>query len=144
MWLSKHIKARPMLFGVAMFLFIVEIYRDSQLISCWDCGWDRQHSFLLLLAATGLWIDKLWSLLIAGIVSAREAYLIGHEILWRFIEMTETKEPLSNWPILRNSLSFTYDTRPDYFLSVIIAGIIFILTLSSFRAYLLNQQGNST
>jgi hypothetical protein len=125
------IQPKFLILGLATFLFLIGIYRDSRLDCCWDCSWDTRQSFMLLLAAVGLWMNKLWSLLIAAVASLWVAYMVGDQILWRFVRLAEIQESLLHWAVLRASLNHIIAARPEYFLTVLIAGIIIFYTLPS-------------
>jgi hypothetical protein len=115
------LQPKAIIFGVAVFLLIY-VYdserRVMESVSCYDCGWDTRQAYYLLIASLGLLLDRLWSVIISLFASVKVIYSVGYVAFWNMAEVRAVGG------ILKESLRWTYEAHPEYFVEIIIAMVI--------------------
>jgi hypothetical protein len=109
------------IFGVAIFLLIY-VYdserRVMESVSCYDCGWDTRQAYYLLMASLGLLLGRLWCVIISLFASVKVIYSVGYVAFWSMAEVRVVGG------ILKESLRWTYEAHPEYFVEIIIVMVI--------------------
>ncbi len=116
------LQPKAIIFGVAVFLLIYvhdSERRVMEIVGCYDCGWDTRQAFYLLIASLGLLLGRLWSVIISLLASVKVIYSVGYLAFWN--NMAEVR---GIGRILKESLRWTYEAHPEYFVEIIIAVLI--------------------
>ncbi|HEU0143482.1 MAG TPA: hypothetical protein VFQ47_01735 [Nitrososphaera sp.] len=116
------LKPKAIFFGVAIFLLIyisVEERKSMEIVGCWDCGWETRQAFYLLIASMGILIGRFWGAAISVLASVKVIYSIGAVAFWN--NMAEVH---GGWRILKESLRWSYQAHPEYFVEILIAMFI--------------------
>ena len=122
------LKPKAIFFGAAIFLLIyvsVEERKSMEIVGCWDCGWETRQAFYLLVASAGLLISRFWGAAISLLASVKVIYSVGYVTFWN--NMAEVR---GVWHILKESLRWTYQAHPEYFVEILIAALISLYAIS--------------
>jgi len=122
------LKPKAIFFGLGIFLLIyvhVEELKVTEIVGCWDCGWGTRQAFFLLVASTGLLIRRFWGAIISLLAGLKVIYSVGYVAFWN--NMTEVR---GGWRILRESLHWSYQAHPEYFVEIVMAVLICSYALS--------------
>ncbi|HEU0144055.1 MAG TPA: hypothetical protein VFQ47_04655 [Nitrososphaera sp.] len=140
------LQPKAIFLGAAIFLFIYVFdneRRVEEIVGCYDCGWDTRQAFYLLIASLGLLLGRLWSVVISLLASVKVIYSVGYLAFWN--NMAEVR---GVGRILKESLRWTYEAHPEYFVEIIIAVLIGSYATSSIwwhisRRYLSNRTASN-
>src|SRR6266496_4612071 len=115
---------KVLLISAAIVLFVY-IYRREQQINefagCYDCGWDMRQALLVVFGATFLLFHRIWTAIVAFLAGLKVTYSIGYVVF-----LNNLMEVRGTWQIIRTSVHWTFELRPEHFIELLFALVIMV------------------
>lgn len=128
---------RTIVFAICLVNFIVSLIDVVQIdrqmrayayVEHWYPARVMVEPFLLLAAGIALLSTQWWSLLLAGLASARVIYTLGY-LSWTAIHYAHDV-PMLSWQAMEKLWYVIYQHRPQYLFEVVLAMVVFIYAVA--------------
>lgn len=143
-FLNWLLDPKAMIFGFTILHFLavlLYVVRHEQEFSGSSEHWDpirtMHEPLLLILASFALLIGRLWSYLLATVVSGYVIYALGY--LGLIAVSAAHDQPMLSWYVLKTWLMLTYKSQPQYILELVLAAVIITYAMTLCLRYLLRR-----
>lgn len=144
-FLNWLLDPKAMVFGctilhfLTMLLFAVRHEQEFSGISeHWNPVRIMHEPLLLLFASFALLVGRLWSYLLATVVSGYVIYALG--CLELIAVSAAHEQPIFSWYVLKNWFVLTYTSQPQYILELALAAVIMTYAMIVCLRYLLHKK----